>query len=361
VATDDSTVSDTERARGERRALGWAAIAAVATILWLMRPVGMGMLLGALMAFTFQPLYERALRRWPPPLAALATMLGSTLAIGLTFGGLVWLLVRDGSILGQQFLASFGPGGGARRVVASVAGLTTRVGLTAADLEAKARSLIDGAVARAAGIAEAIASTTASMLLALLFLMLTMYFMLRQWQLVTAMAQDTLPLRPQYTQKLFEEFRRVGRTTLLSTLLTGVVQGTLATLGYVLAGMPRPLFFGALTTVASPVPGVGTMLVWVPAGIVLILLGHVGRGILLLAWGVLVVTGIPDYVIRPRLVGHESEMPALLTFTALFGGIAVLGLKGLILGPVLMAVAIAVLRLWADEARARRPPTGSAA
>jgi predicted PurR-regulated permease PerM len=316
----------------------------------------MGMLLGALMAFTFQPLYERALRRWPPPLAAFATVVGSTLAIAVTLGGLLWFLIRDGVILGQQFLASFGPGGGARQVAASVARLTTRIGITAADLEARARALIDDAVARAAHIAEVIASTTASMLLAVFFLMLTMYFMLRHWQLVSATAQDTLPLRPQYTLKLFEEFRRVGRTTLLSTLVTGVVQGTLATTGYVLAGLPRPLFFGALTTVASPVPGVGTMLVWVPAGIVLILLGHVGRGIVLLAWGVVVVTGIPDYVIRPRLVGHESEMPSLLTFAALFGGAAVFGLKGLILGPLLMAISIAVLRLWADEARARRGP-----
>jgi predicted PurR-regulated permease PerM len=316
----------------------------------------MGMLLGALMAFTFQPMYERLLRRWPPRWAALATMLGSTLAIALTFGVLVWILIRDGTILGHQFLASLGPGGGARRVFASVAGLTSRFGITAADLEAKARALIGEAVARAASLAEAIAATTASMLLALFFLMLTMYFMLRQWQVVSATAQDMLPLRPEYTRKLFEEFRRVGRTTLLSTLLTGVVQGTLATVGYVLVGLPRPLFFGALTTIASPIPGVGTMLVWVPAGIVLILLGHIGRGIVLVAWGVLVVTGIPDYVIRPRLVGHGSEMPAVLTFTALFGGAGVFGLKGLILGPLLMAIAMAVLRLWSDEARMRRGP-----
>lgn len=166
-------------------------------------------------------------------------------------------------------------------------------------------------------------------------------------------------LRPEYTLKLFDEFRRVGRTTLLSTVVTGLVQGALATIGYFIIGLPRPLFFGALTAVASPVPGVGTMLVWVPAGIVLVLLGHPGRGIVDLTWGVLVVTGIPDYVVRPRLVGRESDVPALLTFTALFGGAEVFGLKGLILGPVLMAIAIAVLRLYADEARSRRRVTPS--
>jgi predicted PurR-regulated permease PerM len=92
--------------------------------------------------------------------------------------------------------------------------------------------------------------------------------------------------------------------------------------------------------------------------VTLILLGHVGRGILMLAWGLLVVTGFPDYVLRPRLVGHESEMPAVLTFTGLFGGVELFGLKGLILGPLIMAVAVVALRLYADETRARRAHPG---
>jgi predicted PurR-regulated permease PerM len=302
-------------------------------------------------------MYERVARRWPAWAAALATVLGSTLVIVLTFGGLVWLLISDGTILGREVVAALGPGGGARRVFVAVSDVTSRVGISAEDLEARVRRLIESAVTAAATIAEAIASATASTLLALFFLILTMYLILRRWQVVSALAQQSLPLRPEYTLKLFEEFRRVGRTTLLSTVVTGLVQGTLATFGYFLVGLPRPLFFGALTAVASLVPGVGTMLIWVPAGIFLILIGHPGRGIIDMAWGILVVTGIPDYIIRPRLVGRDSELPALLTFTALFGGAEVFGLKGLILGPVLMAIAIAVLRLYADEARTRRRTT----
>ena len=355
--TSPNSSQSEEAARDEWRALGWASVAALGFILWLMRSVGMGILMGALMAFTFQPMYERIARRWPAPAAALATVLVSTLAIALTFGGLVWLLVSDGRILGREVIEALGPGGGARRVFVAVSNLTSRIGISAEDLEARARRLIETAAAGAASTAQAIASTMASTMVALFFLILTMYLILRRWQFVSDTAQETLPLRPEYTLKLFDEFRRVGRTTLLSTVVTGFVQGALATIGYRIVGLPRPLFFGALTAVASPVPGVGTMLVWVPAGIVLILLGQPGRGILDLAWGILVVTGIPDYVIRPRLVGRESDLPALLTFTALFGGAEVFGLKGLILGPVLMAMAIAVLRLYADEARSRRRVT----
>ena len=83
--------------------------------------------------------------------------------------------------------------------------------------------------------------------------------------------------------------------------------------------------------------------------------GHVARAVVELAWGGLVVVRFSDYVIRPRLVGDEA-MPAALTFIALFGGLEVMGLPGLVVGPVVMGLAVAVLRLYAHEARSRRAP-----
>src|ERR1700753_3038244 len=89
------------------------------------------------------------------------------------------------------------------------------------------------------------------------------------------------------------------------------------------------------------------------------LTGHVAGGITEIVWGAAVVVGISDYVIRPRLVGDEA-IPTLITFIALFGGVEVLGLKGLVTGPVVMSVAIAILRIYVREARAaarrRAPP-----
>jgi predicted PurR-regulated permease PerM len=168
--------------------------------------------------------------------------------------------------------------------------------------------------------------------------------------------EQALPLRPDYTRKLVGELRDVGRQTLVGTVGSGFMEGLLATVGYWMAGLPRPAFFGAATAVLSLVPGLGTMLVWVPAGIVLIVLGRVGPGIFLLAWGVLVVTSLNDYVIRPRFVGRQGGLPPLAMFVALFGGVASMGLKGLIVGPVVMSLAFAVLKLYTVEARQRRSP-----
>jgi predicted PurR-regulated permease PerM len=219
---------------------------------------------------------------------------------------------------------------------------------------ARARELAEKTAAGAATVAEAMAAATASSVLGLLFAMLSMHFILRHWQTLATGAQETFPLRPDYTAGLFAEFRRVGRAASLGIVGTGVAQGVLATIGFLITGVPEPLFFGAATVVAALVPVAGAMLVWIPVGIVLILVGHPVRGVLELVWGAAMVSLVSEYVIRPRLVGKVGHLPSVVTFAALLGGVQVFGLKGLIVGPVVMSLAIAVLRLYATEARKRR-------
>ena len=352
-----------EVTRTQHRALAWAALIAVGVILWLLEPVGTGVLLGILFAITFRPMYARLARRWPSSVAALGTVLGTTFACALTFGGILWILVRDGVTLGRSAIASLGPGGGAARILASVARVTARVGVSQAELEERARALLKSGVGRAATVLQDVASTTASMVLAFFFLMLTMYFILRNGDRIAPEAQSVVPLRPEYTLELLDEFRRISRSTLLGTVVIGLLQGLLATIGYWVVGLPKPLFLGVLTAIASLVPGLGTLLVWVPASIALALLGHVAAAVALFVYGVVVLTAIPTYVILPRLVGRGGNVPSLFTFVALFGGAATLGLKGLIVGPVLMSLALATLRMYAHEhdAAGARPPEAARA
>jgi predicted PurR-regulated permease PerM len=197
-----------------------------------------------------------------------------------------------------------------------------------------------------------VASVTFMTLLGFFFALLAMHAILRHWARIVATLERVSPLRPEYTRALLEEFRRVGRVTLSGTIVTGLVQGALAGLGYWITGVPQPLFLAVATAIASLVPAVGTLLIWVPAGVYLFAVGSPTMGLVELLWGALVVVGFSDYVIRPRLVGDEG-MPVIMTFLALFGGLEVMGLIGLIAGPVIMALAVAVLRLYAREAGAR--------
>ncbi len=343
-----------EVSREEHGALKWAALAAACAIAYLVMPIGVGILLGMLIAFVMQPLYGRLRPKLGGAWSALAMVVGSTLALAASVYALASLFVNKGVLLARELITIVGTGGMGDRIIASVGSKTERFGITPAELTRRARHLAEDVATRTASEADTVIGALASSLLGAFFAMLTMHYILRNWESVSLRAQETFPLRPDYTRALFAEFRRVGRTTLMGTIVTGVAQGLLATIGYWLAGVPEPLFFGAATAVASLVPAVGTMLVWVPAGVVLIVIGHPGAGIFELVWGGLLVVAFSDYYVRPRLVGGESEMPSLVTFAALFGGVEVFGLKGLVLGPVLMSLAVAVLRLYATETRLRR-------
>ena len=334
-----------------RQILAWLAGAAVLVIAWLAHPFASGLLLGALMGFTLQPLHA-SLARWSrrPTLASIVlvvssgvVIVGSVVAFASAFIGQA---VTFGTAAGEQLK----PGGALASWVATVTGWLARLGLSPEAILDRVRAAAGDIAAGSASVAGTVASVTLGSLLGLFFALLTMHVILAHWNRIVTTLVDVSPLRREDTRALLDEFRTVGRTTLSGTVVTGLVQGTLAGLGYWMTGVPRPLFLGVATALASLVPAVGTLLVWVPAGLYLVTVGAVAPAILEFAWGALVVVGFSDYVIRPRLVGEEGT-PPILTFLALFGGLEVLGLPGLIAGPVIMALAVAVLRLYARETR----------
>lgn len=338
----------------EERALGIAALVAVATIIWVAHEVGIGILLGTLTAFTLQPFYHRLRMRWKrPALAALVCSGLMTLVCTASLSGIGYLIFGRGIKLVGNLVVALQPGGPARGFVDRISGYVDRVGLRS-DIAQRIGDAAAEMSVRMAAIATVIAGATFSMLLGMFFLVITTYFVLQNWSRFSRRAEIALPLNPTDTHALFDEFRRVGRSILLGTVLTGLGQGLLAGIGYLVTGVPEPAFFGALTAVASLLPGVGTVLVWVPVGIYLILTGHAAMGIVELLYGLGVVVGFSDYVLRPWLVGRDAEIPALLMFAALFGGIETFGLIGLILGPLLMSLSVALIRIYERERETSR-------
>jgi predicted PurR-regulated permease PerM len=345
-------VAPTEPA-SERKALGVVALLALALAVWIAHPVGFGVFLGALNAFMMQPVFERIrIGRHRSAAAAASTVALSTVALLGALVAVAYVLVSRGVALASTLIESLSPGGEGRARLDPWLG---RLGLGAhgQDLLTRLHEAATELAARAAGVAAAIASTTMRAVLALFFAMLTTHFVLRHWAAMTRTLEDMLPLHPRHTRALLAEVRDAGRTTLLGTLVTGVAQGVFAGIGYAIAGLPEPAFFGAATAVASLVPAVGTLLVWIPAGLALLLAGHVVGGIVVLVWGSLVVVALSDYVVRPRLVGGHGHMPALLTLASLLGGVEALGLTGLLVGPVVMSIALAALRIYAAETAGR--------
>lgn len=342
----------------EARALRIAAMLAIAGIVWVAQPVGIGVLIGTLSAFALLP-FSLYLRRklGRPWLAALTCVSLIGLGVAAFFVGFGYLLIGRGIELVRELVALLQPGGPLRstldhlnsrlptfaRMSLKPAAILERLGSAATEISVKMASL-----------ATLVAGTTMSGLIGLLLMLMTCYYILQNWSSLSRRAENMLPLNPRDTRALLEEFRRTGRTVLLGTVFTGIAQGVLAGFGYLITGVPEAAFFGALTAVASLVPVVGTFVVWFPIGIYLLLTGHVALGIVELIYGTLIVVGFADYILRPRLIGGHGEVPSLVTLVALIGGIEAFGIIGLLLGPVVVALAVAILRIYEREASARR-------
>jgi predicted PurR-regulated permease PerM len=342
----------------EHRALARTAPAAVAAILWLIRPIGLGILVGVLLAFITQRSFEKLRARIGVRWAAITTVVASALVIAASVGALGSVLVAQGTILSAELVAGVGPRGFATHMLERASTLTSQVGVSYDELRRYFEELAGHAASGAARVAAAVASATASALLALFFAMLAMHVVLRNGEAISRRLVDTLPLRPAHTAALIDEFRRVGRATLLGSVVTGIAQGVFAAIGFAITGVPEPMFFGVLTAIASFVPAVGVLLVLVPVAAGLALAGHWIAAIVELAWGLVFVIGACDYIIRPHLVRGGAKVPSLVTFAALFGGVEVLGLQGILIGPVVMSLAIAVLRLYAGDGRPKIEITG---
>ena len=190
---------------------------------------------------------------------------------------------------------------------------------------------------------------------------MTMYYVLLEGAGLARRIERIAPLEPRHTRALIVEAREVGRDAFLGTLATSAIQGVLAGIGYAALGVPQPVTWAVATALASFLPVIGTLIVWVPLTGYLLMDGHPVRAVLLAAYGVLIVTSLADYVIRPRIVGARGHGHPLLTLIALLGGIEVFGLAGLIIAPIVMSVFVAAFRLYEREVRAGAHPAKATA
>ena len=334
----------------QRRALGYFALAALVALLALAAPVSSGLFLGTLLAFSLLGTYESlAARSKRPVLAAVVLACGSGLAILGGMFGLLYFVVIRGAATAQRLAEGFEPEGALRKLTQRVEQLTSSLPFGPIDLTSRIRSVAADAASRLAHWIGAVAGATLGGGLTLFFTIMTTFFVLRHWTEIQERSERMLPLHPKHTRVVMWEFQKVGKEVFIGTMLTGLTQGLLAGIGYAISGVAEPALLATITAICSLVPAVGTLLIWIPVGIGLFATGHPGAGIFELLWGTFVVVVLSDYVIRPMLVGGHGHVPTLLTFVSLFGGVEVFGLLGLIIGPVIASVALALLRTYDRE------------
>jgi len=340
----------------QRTALAVLLLLAFVAAVWVAAPLYVGVVFGMVMAFSAHPLYERLARRLGgrrPLAAALTTVLGGTIMLAGS-AGLVFVVVRQLLALtdvAQQKLATSTPQGliGERGVR-----LLDALHVDHAQLLARAQEQLGSLSGQAARSAGVLVSTTASAVLCVVIALFCMYYVFLDWPRLATRLERVLPLDPQHTRALVAEFREVARTAFVGTIATGVAQGLLAGAGFAAAGVPQPLIWGVLAIIVSFVPVFGTALVWAPVAVWLLLEGRPVAAVFVIAWSLGIVMALSDYVIRPRLVGIQRRSHPLLTLLGLVGGIQVFGLAGLIVGPVVMSLFVAILRIYERDSDVRQ-------
>jgi predicted PurR-regulated permease PerM len=175
-----------------------------------------------------------------------------------------------------------------------------------------------------------------------------LFFLLRDRQKFRAAVSDLLPLPP----GRFEELAAIVHKSIVNNIYgmfaVGVTQGILTALGFWLTGLPAPLLWGVVAMIFSFVPLVGPILVWLPGAVVLALYAEWGKAILLFLWGAVLVSGA-DYVIRPKFAGGGKDVNTLLVLLSFFGGVKAFGMIGIVVGPVMLSLIIALLRIVREE------------
>ena len=146
-------------------------------------------------------------------------------------------------------------------------------------------------------------------------------------------------------------FEAVGGTTkavVAGLIVSALAQGLIAGVGYAFVGVGTPILWGALTALAALIPFIGTILVWGPIGVWLLLSNQIGAGLGMLAWGALIVNPT-DNILKPLLISNATDVPLVIVLFGVMGGLFAFGLVGLFLGPLILAVLLAIWREWLDE------------
>jgi predicted PurR-regulated permease PerM len=232
----------------------------------------------------------------------------------------------------------------ARRLIAAVP-----------DLEAELRALAGAGGGQAVTALGGLLAATGGAILRIGITLIACYFFLTDGHRLVTWLEAATPMAPGQFRELAGEFRRTAVSVLVASLATAGIQAAAALVGYLLAGVPGPVFLTFVTFVVALVPAVGGTVVVLAVAVLQWATGHAGAALFLLAWGVGVVSMV-DTLARPYLLKDGMDLPVGIVFLALLGGVAAFGAVGMVLGPLVVTFLIAALRIWRRDQDEREPP-----
>jgi predicted PurR-regulated permease PerM len=341
------------KARKRKIYIRWLALlvfaAAARYVCWLMLLPFVNVLAWAsVLVVLFYPIHQRlvALTKRPALSALLSTVIViAVIVLPLTL--LTLVVVKEISEVAkdaQEFFRSlFAP---SSPVMGRIMGwLGRRVDTSHLDLQGYLLERLESISGAIAGRTLGILGGVVGAIFQVFFTIFTMYYLFRDGNRIYDAMLAAIPLNVAETRQIFDRTHEVIHASVYGVIVIAMVQGTLGGLAFAALGLPSAVVWGVVMFFMSMVPVVGTTVIWGPTAIYLAISGHWGKALALALWGALVI-GTIDNLLRPKLVGERAGLHELLIFFSVLGGLQIWGPLGLVLGPVIIAITIALFDIF---------------
>lgn len=346
------------QATKDRWFLGALALGAFGVV-WLLWPFFEVLVYAAVVAVVAEPLHRRLTQRLRGhrTLAAVLTAVAFALLVAVPLAALVFAFARQAFLFATQGLQWVSDGHLATQIALLEAEINARIASASGGRAAAVRfpalgdalqEAVTTALSITSGLLPQVLSGLASAVIGLVIFVFSVVTLLAEGPRLAAFVSALTPLDDRYESQLIAVFREFAFNMVVGVFVVALAQGLTATVGYWLMGVPRPLFFGGLTGLTSFVPVIGTAIVALPLVVWTASTHGFGTALALGAWAVFVV-GTVDNVLRPLVIRGSSNIHPLPVFLAVFGGIWWMGIPGALVGPVILAMFLALARIYREE------------
>jgi predicted PurR-regulated permease PerM len=340
--------------QGSRRALLVLVLVAIVLLVMVARPFAEAFFLAAVLAGAVSPLMERLARRVRGKrgfVAGLFTVAVVLLLLAPVTGLAAFVInnATDAVRYVRETVRSEGMNGLIQRlpdpVERGVSWGMDKLPGGKGEVESTLNEQVSSQGGKAAAAVGGALSATGSFVFQAVMMLIAFYFLLVDGHRLVEWTEQVSPLRKGQTKEILAEFRKTSVAVLVSSVATSGVQAVAALVGYIIARVPHPLFFAAVTFFVAFIPAVGAAGVCLAAAALLFATGHPWMALFLAIWGITVV-GLVDNVVKPILVRRGMDLHGAIVFFALLGGLAAFGTVGLLIGPLVVAFFLAVVRIW---------------
>jgi len=332
--------SDQKNVQKKVVVIGILLILLVAAFL-IVRPFLVSIMFGFVLAFILYPVYKRALKiiKRPSATALIITLVTIILlAIGLYF--IAQITIKEAFQLYMQIQKI--------DVFTLINNFLSRF-FEQPELSRQIATTVQQAIITLmSGVTEnvgKILTNAPAILLQLFVVLFVAYYSLKEGNKIVQSISEILPFSAEINEKFIKRSREIAFATIYGQVIVGIIQGAVAGIGFYIFGAPSPLFFTLFAILLAIIPFVGPAFVWVPVSIYMIATGNTTNGLLMFAFGVVVVSWV-DNVIKPVIVGKKGKINELAALIGMIGGLALVGPVGIVIGPLVLEYLLIFIELY---------------